>query len=152
MSKIDWSKFDEGLDVEKLSQDVKEIEQNGDNYKEVPIGTYEVAIDKLELSESKKHDPMLVCWFKVLNGEYKNSKIFMNQLIKEPFQLHIAHEFLRSLDTGLEILFSTYIQYGSLIENVKTEIDNQKLEYGLELGEKKGYKTFKITEVFETDK
>ena len=39
-----------------------------------------------------------------------------------------------------------------LLNDVKESIDKQKLEYGIEYGEKKGFNTFKITDVFETQK
>ena len=73
----DYSKFDKLVDIEGLKKDVAEAKENGrGEYKEVPKGTYEVKIDKMELVESKKGDPMVSIWFKILSGEYKNSLIF----------------------------------------------------------------------------
>lgn len=64
---IDYSKFDKQVDVEGLKKDVKEAQENGGSgdYKEVPFGDYEVSVDKMELSESKKGDPMVSIWFKI---------------------------------------------------------------------------------------
>ena len=76
----------------------------------------------------------------------------MNQVITQGFQVHIVNKFLRSLDTGLEIEFVNYSGYAKLLNDVKESIDKQKLEYGIEYGEKKGFNTFKITDVFETQK
>ena len=95
---------------------------------------------------------MVSCWFKVLTGEFKNSIIFMNQVITQGFQVHIVNEFLRSLDTGLEIEFVNYSGYAKLLNDVKERKKKKKLEYGIEYGEKKGFNTFKITDVFETQK
>ena len=149
---IDFSKFDKQVDLDGLKNDVKEAEENGGtgNYKEVPLGTYEVAITKLELSESKKHDPMVKVWFKILEGEYKGSLIFMNQVITQGFQIHIVDEFLRSLETDVEIGFESYSQYAQLLMDVYEAVDGN-FEYGLEYGENKGFNTFEITEVFELD-
>lgn len=75
----------------------------------------------------------------------------MNQVIKEGFQVHICNEFLRSLDTGIEIEFVTYKQYGDLLMDVMEAIDGN-LEYALSYKEgKNGFSTYTITEVFEVE-
>lgn len=146
-----WDEFDSAIDTKGLAADVKEAAENGATYKEVPHGDYEVAIDKLELVKSKAGDPMVSVWFKVLNGEFKGSRIFMNQVIKEGFQVHIVNEFLRSLDTDIDIEFVTYKQYGNLLMDVMEAIEGN-LEYALSYKEgKKGFSTYEITEVFEVE-
>lgn len=146
-----WDEFDNAIDTKGLAADVKEAQENGATYKEVPHGDYEVAIDKLELVKSKAGDPMVSVWFKVLNGEFKGSRIFMNQVIKEGFQVHIVNEFLRSLDTDIDIEFVTYKQYGNLLMDVMEAIEGN-LEYALSYKEgKKGFSTYEITEVFEVE-
>lgn len=145
-----FAKFNEMFNVEELKHDVEEAAKNGGsgNYKEVPCGDYEVKVNKMELTESKKGDPMVSIWFKILAGEYEGSLIFYNQVIKQGFQLHLCNTLLKSFDTGLEIKFDDFDQYEQLILDVAEAIDTQKLEYGLKLGENKGFKTFEITEVF----
>ena len=146
-----WDKFDKTIDTEGLVNDVKEAAENGVAYKDVPHGEYEVKIDKLELVASKAGDPMVTVWFKVLTGEYKGSRIFMNQVITQGFQIHIVSEFLRSLDTDVPIEFVTYRQYGNLLMDVMEAIDGN-LEFGLSYGEnKKGFSTYEITDVFEVE-
>lgn len=147
---IDFSKFDEKVDLDGLRNDIAEAESNGGDYKEVPHGNYEVKIQKLELSESKKGDPMFVCWMKILSGDYANSLIFMNQVVTQGFQIHIVDDFLRSLDSGVEVGFESYAQYADMIMDVAEAI-NGKLEYAVEYGENKGFNTFKITDVFEVE-
>lgn len=148
-----WDEFDKSIDTEGLAKDVEEAAENGGgNYREVPHDTYEVAISKLELVKSKKGDPMVSCWFKVVEGEYKGSLIFMNQVITQGFQIHIVNDFLRSLVSDMadapEITFKTYNQYGNLLMDVMEGIDNN-FEYSLEYGENnKGYNTFEIKEVY----
>lgn len=146
-----FKKFDKTVDVEGLKKDVKEAEANGGNgdYPEVPAGEYEVKVIKLELVASKKGDPMVSCWFEILAGEYKGSKIFMNQVVTQGFQIHSANIFLRSLDSGVEVEFDTYSQYGEMLMDIHEAIDG-KLEYVLNYGvNSKGYNTFEITEIFE---
>ena len=147
-----WDKFDKAIDTEGLQKDVQEAAENGSgNFKEVPHGQYEVRIDKLELVESRKGDPMVSCWMKVLAGEFKGSLIFMNQVITQGFQIHIANEFLRTLDSGLEIEFKTYSQYGKLLMDIHEAID-ETFEYALDYQpRKKGFSTYEITDVFEAE-
>lgn len=149
---VDFSKFDKAMDLEGLGRDIEEAEKNGGgDFKEVPYGAYEVKITKLELGESKKHDPMVSVWFKVLDGEYKGSLIFMNQVVNKGFQIHLVNDFLRSLESGIEIEWpGTYSEYAQMIMDVAEAIDGA-LEYGLEYGERKGFNTFKIAEVFEVE-
>ncbi|WP_195238620.1 DUF669 domain-containing protein [Romboutsia sp. 1001285H_161024_C4] len=145
-----WDKFDNTVDVEGLKKDLKDAEENGGgNYKEVPVGTYEVEVDKLELKETKKGDPMLSCWMKVLEGEFKGSIIFYNQVLTTGYGIHNANEFLRSLDSGVEVDFENFKQYNSVLLDVYEAI-NGKLAYALEYGKNnKDFNTYKIVDVFE---
>ena len=146
-----WDKFDDAIDVEGLQKDVQEAAKNSTNYREVPHGEYEVKIEKLELVESKKGDPMVTIWFKVVSGEYKGSIIFYNQVITQGFQIHIVNELLRSLDSGIEVEFKTYKQYGQMLMDIHEAIDG-RLEYGLKYGEgKKGFSTYEITDIYEVE-
>lgn len=152
MSDFDFSKFDDMMDLAGLCEDIENAAKDGGSngdFKEVPFGSYEVAIDKLELGVSKKGSPMLTCWFKILDGEFKNSRLFMNQVVEQGFQIHLANEFLRSLDSGIEIEFKSFKQYANLVLDVSEAIGG--LEYAIDYGEtSKGFKTFKVTDVFET--
>ena len=145
---IDFSKFDKKVDLEGLKKDIEDSSNN--DFKEVPLGNYEVAITKLELGESSKGDQMVKVWFKILEGEYKGSLIFMNQVVTKGFQIHIVDEFLRSLDTDIDIAFESYSQYADLLADVYEAIEGN-FEYGLKYGENKGFSTFEITDVFEVE-
>ena len=145
---INWEEFDKSVDIENLEKDVQEASTRefGD-YDEVEEGTYEVKITKLELGQSKKGDPMVTTWFEILNGKNQGRLIFMNQLVKEGFQIHVVNEFLRSLETDETVEFKGYSNYNILLLNIYEKIVNE--EYALEYGKnKKGFKTFKITEKF----
>jgi hypothetical protein len=149
MANYDFSKFDSKVDIEGLKRDVQEAATNGGgDFKEVPLGAYEVKIKKLELKLSKKGDPMVSCWMQILAGDYKGQLLFMNQVVTKGFQIHIVDDFLRSLESGEVILFESYSQYAQLLMDVAEAIDGKK-EYVLEYSEKNGFNTFKITEVFE---
>jgi len=146
-----WDKFDKAYNTEELAKEVKEQKDNGGNFTPVPFGSYEVAINKMELTESKAHDPMVSIWFKVLNGDHKGSLIFYNQVITQAFQIHIVNELLRSMDTDLDIEFVTYKQYAQLLMDIHEAVDGN-IEFGLDYTEgKKGFAKFEITEVFEVE-
>lgn len=148
-----WEKFDKSIDTSGLAEDVKEAEKNGSgNYKEVPHGLYEVSVEKMELTESKKGDAMVSIWFKIVSdGEYKGSLIFFNQVILMGFQIHIVNDLLKSMDTDIDIDFTTYSKYGALLMDIYEVIDG-KLEFALKYGEgKKGFSTYEITEVFDAE-
>lgn len=146
-----FDKWNQEVDQAKLKKEIQEAAEGSTNYEEVPSGEYEVAVEKMELVATKETGkPMLSVWFNILTGEHKGHKIFMNQVITQGFQIHIANEFLRSLDSGIDVDFDgNYEHYNDLILDVMEAID-KNLEYMLDYGEnKKGYKTFKIKEVFE---
>jgi len=146
-----FSEFDNMFDTKALAEDVKNSTDTP-VYKDVPDGTYEVQVEKLELVATKEtHKPMVSGWFKILAGEYKGQRIFMNQVIDEAFKIHIVKQFLISLDTDLDIDFESYTQFGNLLMNVMEAIDG-KLEYGLNYSHnRKGFATFEITDVFEAE-
>ena len=144
-----FDKWNKNVDADFLKDvDAQESGQGG-SFKEVPHGTYEVKILKMEVKESKNGDPMLQVRFKILTGSEKGNTILMNQVISQPFQIHIANDFLRSLDTGVEVKFKDYDQYNNIVLDVMESVDADKLEYALEYGQnEKGFNTFKIIEVF----
>lgn len=148
MAKSVWEKFDEMIDTKALKEEVEKASEQGD-FPEVPHGTYEVKIEKLELVESKSGKPMMTCWMKILDGEYKGQRLFYNQVLHVGFGIHKANEFLRSLDSGLDIEFENFKQYNDLLLDVHEAIDG-KLEYAVKYGEdRKGFNTFEIKEVFD---
>ena len=149
-----FDKWDKEIDTEGLANDVKEAAENGGGeYKEVPHGDYEVAVQQMELKASKKGHPMVSIWFKILDGEFKNSIIFYNQVITQGFQVHMVNEMLRMMVSECgnevpEIEFQSYKQYGNLIMDVFEAI-NENFEFALAYKKgKKDFSTYEIKEVF----
>ena len=75
-----FDKFDKSMDLDSLKNDIKNAASDSE-YPEIPHGTYAVEIAKLELTVSKKGDPMVTCWMKIVDGNYKGSTLFMNQVV-----------------------------------------------------------------------
>ena len=144
-----FEKWNSNVDLAGLQQDIKDAQDNNKEFEAVPHGDYEVKLDKLELKATKKGDPMVSAWFTILEGKYKKSKLFLNQVITQGFQIHIVNELLRSMGTDLSIEFVDYKQYAELLLDVAEECDGNNLEFALKYEDNKGYDKFTITEVFE---
>ena len=157
---FDWEKFDKQVDLEALKEDVKEVEENGfGDFEEIPEGEYEVAVEKMELKESKKGDPLLSIWFKIVDGDYEGQFIFYNGVMQPQndkawgFQVHRNNQMLRSLwNKGKDaVSFESFSQYAKLIDQIFEDIDGN-FEYVLEKKtDKKGFDQYKILEVFELE-
>ena len=145
-----FEKWNSNADLAGLQKDIKDAQDNKREYEEIPHGEYEVKIDKMELKSSKKGDPMVSIWFTILEGKYKKSKLFMNQVVTQGFQIHIVNTFLKSMGTDLNIEFVDYKQYAELLLDVAEECDTNNLEFVLKYEDNKGYDKFTITEVFES--
>ena len=147
-----FDKFNQAYGGQELAKEVDEITKNGGSGENVPYGRYEVRIEKLELISSKSKKPMLTVWFKVIAGTQKDRIIFMNQVLDAAVKIHIANEFLKSLDTSVEVKFDgDFNHYAATIKNVYSDLTVDGLEYQLNYYQnKKGFDVFKIEEVFET--
>ena len=144
-----FEKWNSNVDLAGLQKDIKDAQDNNKEFEAVPHGEYEVKLDKLELKATKKGDPMVSAWFTILNGKYKKSKLFMNQVVTQGFQIHIVNNFLKSMGTDLVIEFVDYKQYAELLLDVAEFCDENNLEFAIKYEDNKGYDKFTITEVFE---
>ena len=150
-----FDKWDKEIDIVGLVDDVKETAENGSGeFKEVPHGDYEVEVQQMELKSSSKGNPMVSIWFKIVDGDFKGSLIFFNQVITQGFQVHIVNELLRKMVSECsepnqdDIEFKSYKQYGNLIMDVFEAI-NEKYEFLLAYKKgKKDFSTYEIKEVF----
>lgn len=151
-----FDKWDKEIDTEGLQKDVADAAANGGqgNYKEVPHGNYEVAVQQMELKASKKGDPMVSIWFKIVEGEFKGSLIFYNQVVTQGFQIHMVNEMLRKMTEEMSdapvIEFKTYSQYSDLLMDIYEAVADN-FEYGLKYtanSKNKDFSNYEITEVF----
>ena len=145
-----FEKWNNNIDLKGLQEDIEKAKDGGDReFEAVPHGQYEVKLDKLELKATKKGDPMVSAWFTILEGKYKKSKLFMNQVVTQGFQIHIVNNFLKSMGTDLNIEFIDYKQYSDLLLDVAEFCDTNNLEFAIKYEDNKGYDKFTITDVFE---
>lgn len=156
MSNI-FDKFDAQTDLEALKKDVADAEVgNTGDYKEVPCGTYEVSLVKIELKESKNGKPMVAMRFKILEGAYKDQLIFVNQVVASGFGIHKCNELLKAMSQfckSVSVEFKSYNQYNELLNSVYDAVTD-KYSYALSMmpNEKnKDFKDYEIVEVFEEE-
>jgi hypothetical protein len=150
-----FDKWNKSIDVEGLKKDVEEADKGGQQgeYREVPVGTYECKIEKLELKESSKGQPMVSAWFRILNGDYENNLLFMNQVITQGFQISIVNRFLKSLEAvdDDQIEFKDYGQYNDLLMDIMEAVDGQ-LEFLIEYKKsKKDFAVYTVKEVYDVN-
>ena len=156
-----FEKFSNQINADDLKASQKEIQDNasgGGDYPEIPVGTYEVKVEKLECRLSKTNKPMVSAWFKILKGKYEKSLIFYNGVFTEDWMRHRVAKILSDLlDDGNRtpeinlILKSNNVQViNELCMDIHESIDG-RLEFLLDYGLSKGYNTYAIKEVFDAE-
>lgn len=152
-------KFDKEFATEDFNESVKDIEKNGKpangDFPVIPVGKYEVSLRSLELTETKKtHEPMLSASFKILRGGYAKQLLWMNTVLtSRASNIHDANEFLRSLDTDVDVKWeNSFSKYAQMVLDVFEQTSS--LEYVIDyskVGEKE-YPHYEILDVFEVEK
>ena len=152
-----FEKYTSKIDAAELAASQNEINKNtsGGDYKEVPLGKYEVEVNKLECKLSSKGNPMVSIWFKILEGSFENSMIFYNGVFGEDWMRHRVVKLLSTLmnDSTHEAEINLILKSGDVdtINNFCMDIHEAidgKFEYLLDYGQKKGYNTYDIKEVY----
>ena len=152
---IDFDKINRSVDLEGLRKDVENASENGTgDFPTIPAGKYEVALVSLEIKGTKKDNrPMLAASFKILSGEYKNQRLFMNRVIygtkDDGRMIKSAVGWLNTLDSGVDVAFQDYEQFADLVMDVAKAIDG-KIEYAVEYDDSQ-FNSIKITEVFDAN-
>ena len=152
---IDFDKIDKSVDLEGLRRDVENASANGTGeFPTVPAGKYEVALVSLEIKGTKKDNrPMLAASFKILSGEYKNQRLFMNRVIygtkDDGRMIKSAVGWLNTLESGVDVAFHDYKQFAELVMDVAEAIDGN-LEYAVEYDDSQ-FNSIKIVEIFDVE-
>lgn len=146
-----FEKFNQKFDSAALAESAKASGTRKTEFEEVPFGSYEVRITKLELRESKKGDPMAAVWFKILTGDYAGQMIFMYQTLTTGFGVRRFCDFLSALTDDVEVEFKDFVQFAETMQLVYDDITG-KYEYELDYEQNdRGFKTFEIVQRFDAD-
>ena len=152
---IDFDKINRSVDLEGLRKDVENASENGTgDFPTIPAGKYEVALVSLEIKGTKKDNrPMLAASFKILSGEYKNQRLFMNRVIygtkDDGRMIKSAVGWLNTLESGVDVAFHDYKQFAELVMDVAEAIDGN-LEYAVEYDDSQ-FNSIKIVEIFDVE-
>ena len=158
MSSI-FEKYADKINADDLKASQKEIQDNaaGGQREDVPVGKYEVKVDKLECKAAKTSGNLMVSiWFRILKGKFEKSVIFYNGVFNQDWMRHRVAKILSDLlddgDRTAEInliLKSNNMQViNDFCMDIHESIDG-RLEYELDYGLSKGYNTYAITEVYD---
>ena len=152
---IDFDKINRSVDLEGLRKDVENASANGTgDFPTVPAGKYEVALVSMEIKGTKKDNwPMLAASFKILSGEYKNQRLFMNRVIygtkNDGNMIKSAVGWLNSMESGVDVAFQDYKQFAELVMDVAEAIDG-KIEFAVEYDPEQ-FNSIKIVEIFDVE-
>ena len=152
---IDFDKIDKSVDLEGLRKDVEEASANGTgDFPTIPAGKYEVALVSLEIKGTKKDNrPMLAASFKILSGEYKNQRLFMNRVIygtkDDGRMIKSAVGWLNTLESGVDVAFHDYKQFADVVMDVAEAVDG-KIEFAVEYDDSQ-FNSIKIVEIFDVE-
>lgn len=153
-----FEKFEE-LDLNKIraeaNHSLNQAKVKEGQFEKPPVGKYEVKIERMGIKPSKKNNPMFFTWFKILNGRFEGSRLFMNQSLSPSAKFSVGqriglvNHFLKSLDSSIAIDFQNFYQWEKMIKDVFADIDG-RLEYCIDYSmTKNGFPKYKIVEVYD---
>lgn len=152
---MDFSRFDDQIDVNQLKADAEEIKKNGGTgeYPEVEPGDYHGTFEKLELGATKDGRPMLKAMFRISEGEHKKQCLFYNRVLfgtkNDANMIASALGWLENLEPSEEvgpIVFEGYSQLSELVLDIAEDI--AELEYDVNY-DPDDWNTISVTEVYE---
>lgn len=151
--------FNFDFDLNDIEESLQTIQNNDITDREVRPGKYEVKIEKIELKSTKDGGkPMAFVQMRIQDGEFKNMCLFYNQVLVgfdkntgklTAFGIHNFNKFLKSLDSGVQIVFKDFKQYANLMLDVSELVEN--LTYLIEFTKKGDFANYKVLEIFEDE-
>ena len=136
---MDFSKFDNQVNLDQLKKDAEEIKKNGGtgDFPEIEEGVYTGKIEKLEVGSTKDGRPMLKVQFRITQNPHKNSCLFMNRVLfgtkNDANMIASALGWLETLEPSEEvgpIIFQSYSQFSDLVLDIAEDI--AELEYDVD--------------------
>ena len=151
--------FNFDFDLNDIEESLQTIQNNDITDREVRPGKYEVKIEKIELKSTKDGGkPMAFVQMRIQDGEFKNMCLFYNQVLVgfdkntgklTAFGIHNFNKFLKSLDSGVQIVFKDFKQYANLMLDVSELVEN--LTYLIEFTKRGDFANYKVLEIFEDE-
>ena len=147
-----WQNFDLKID-NNLLNDIANASTNSGEFEELPLGRYEVKINSMELTQSKKGDPMTKTIFEVVQGQYKGRYIFKNSVIykgdrNDAWRLKQEIDFINSLQPIEAVNFYSFSDFEKQVSDAFADVNSRKLEYLIEIKEKNNFRIYSVVEVY----
>lgn len=152
---MDFSKFDEQVNLEQLQKDAEEIKANGGtgDFPELEEGTYHGKFENLELGATKDGRPMLKAMFRITEGENKKSCLFFNRVLygtkNDANMIAGALTWLEELEPSEDIgpvVFNGYKAFADLVMDIAEDIS--ELEYDVYY-DPNAFNSIHVEDVFE---
>jgi hypothetical protein len=155
-----FDKYASKINADDLKASQQEIQANangGGNREEVPVGKYEVKVEKLECKTAKTSGNLMVSiWFRILKGKFEKSVIFYNGVFYEDWMRHRVAKILsdllddgdRTAEINLILKSNNMQMINDFCMDIHETIDGC-MEYLLDYGLSKGYNTYAIEEVYD---
>lgn len=151
---MDFSAFDQQVNLDQLKADADEIKKNGGtgDYPEIEAGTYRGKIEKLELGATKDNRPMMKVQFRITEDPHKNQCLFMNRVLygtkNDANMVASALGWLETLEPSedISVVFESFSQFSELCLDIAEDVAD--LEYEVEYDPNK-FNNISIAEVYE---
>lgn len=153
---MDWTQYDNLINVNDINEQIDNLPSG--EFEELPDGKYEVAFDKAQLVPTKKDGhPMLAMEFTIIEGEFNNRKIYINQVLvmgdaNDKYRVKSCNDLLRGLKSSVPVLFASVKNYNEIIDQISDECFDR--EYLLSKKSKQGkdgnsYANYSIIKAYE---
>lgn len=146
---IDFSKWNEEFGGKDALEDLKKAKEN--EYTELPEGTYVCKMEKLELGESKKGQPMIKAQFRISEGKHKKQCLFYNQVLTRGFPQYKGLEFLRSLQLldDADVDFDgNFENFNDLLLDLAEVAEEDSVTFEIKKSQDGEYTRLEVTDVF----
>lgn len=159
---VDFSKFDEAVNMDQLQKDIKEAKENGyGDFGSLPKGEYIVGLENMEIGATKDGRPMFKVQCRVIEAldaegqeylsHFKNKKpcMFMNRVIygtkNDGNMINSVIGWLDKLDVDAE--FKSYSQFNDLVLDIAEDVvDAVELKVAYD---EKAFNSISILEVYD---
>lgn len=140
---IDFSKYDDKLDMKKVEEQMKSAAEG--SFDPLPEGEYDVKLDSMTVKESQNGRLMLAVAYRITRGKEKNKMMFQNIILagtkNDGFMIHQARKLIDDLGYDAPE-FSGYAQFADEIDEIAEDAVGE--EYVIELSYNGQYPRYNI--------
>ena len=126
---IDFTKYDKQIDKKELEEQMRQASDS--LITEYPDGEYEVALDQMEIKETRTGKLMVAIRWTIAEGKYTNRKMFQNQIVSgttnNGLMIHRIMEIFRAMGVEEEeCKFTNYTALNELVDAVSEDFRGER--------------------------